>query len=49
NTLTNRLDRIVDILNLDLQNRELLFCLRLALRQRKILPLTTNYTTNPNE
>jgi purine catabolism regulator len=40
NTLTNRLDRIVDILKLDLQNRELLFCMRLALRQRKSLPLT---------
>ncbi|WP_371361753.1 Purine catabolism regulatory protein [Sporomusa rhizae] len=39
NTLSNRLDRIVDLTGLDLQNRELLFCLRLALRQRKILPI----------
>ncbi len=38
NTLSNRLDRIVDLTGLDLENRELLFCLRLALRQRKILP-----------
>ncbi len=37
NTLSNRLDRIVDLTGLDLENRELLFCLRLALRQRKIL------------
>lgn len=39
NTLSNRLDRILDITGLDFENRELLFCLRLALRQRKILPM----------
>lgn len=37
NTLANRLDRIVDIGGVDLKNRELLFCLRLALRQRRII------------
>jgi purine catabolism regulator len=36
NTLTNRLERIHDITNLDFSNRELLFGLRLALRQRKL-------------
>lgn len=37
NTLANRLERIADISGLDLENREQLFCLRLALRRRKIL------------
>ncbi|SMC99325.1 PucR family transcriptional regulator [Sporomusa malonica] len=36
NTLTNRLERIQDITSLDFSNRELLFSLRLALRQRKL-------------
>ncbi|WP_094606796.1 Purine catabolism regulatory protein [Sporomusa silvacetica DSM 10669] len=36
NTLSNRLEKIQDIVNLDFNNRELVFCLRLALRQRKI-------------
>jgi purine catabolism regulator len=36
NTLSNRLEKIVDIVNLDFNNKELVFCLRLALRQRKI-------------
>jgi purine catabolism regulator len=36
NTLTNRLGRIVDIANLDFNNRELLFSLRLAFRQKKL-------------
>lgn len=36
NTLSNRLEKIVDIVNLDFNNKELLFCLRLALRQRKV-------------
>lgn len=36
NTLTNRLERIQDITDLDFSNRELLFGLRLALRQRKL-------------
>lgn len=36
NTLTNRLEKIMDIANLDFNNKELVFCLRLALRQRKI-------------
>ena len=36
NTLTNRLERIHDITELDFSNRELLFGLRLALRQRKL-------------
>jgi len=37
NTLANRLERIVDISGLDLENREQLFGFRLALRRRKIL------------
>lgn len=37
NTLTNRLDKIIDIADLDFDNRELLFSLRLAFRQRKIM------------
>ncbi|MBP2625393.1 MAG: transcriptional regulator, PucR family [Firmicutes bacterium] len=37
NTLANRLERIADISGLDLENREQLFCFRLALRRRKIL------------
>lgn len=36
NTLSNRLEKIVDLVNLDFNNKELVFCLRLALRQRKI-------------
>ncbi|CVK20336.1 PucR family transcriptional regulator [Sporomusa sphaeroides] len=36
NTLTNRLERIHDITDLDFSNREFLFGLRLALRQRKL-------------
>lgn len=36
NTLTHRLDRITDLCGLDFTDRELLFCLRLTLRQRKI-------------
>ncbi|MBU2702490.1 purine catabolism regulator [Sporomusaceae bacterium BoRhaA] len=35
NTLSNRLERIADIVSLDFNNKELVFCLRLALRQRK--------------
>lgn len=35
NTLSNRLEKISDIINLDFKNKELIFCLRLALRQRK--------------
>lgn len=37
NTLANRLERIADISGLDLEDREQLFCFRLALRRRKIL------------
>lgn len=37
NTLTNRLEKIVDIADLDFNNRELLFSLRLAFRQRKLM------------
>lgn len=37
NTLTNRLDKIADITNLDFSNRELLFSLRLAFRQRRLV------------
>ncbi|QDR79835.1 PucR family transcriptional regulator [Sporomusa termitida] len=36
NTLSNRLEKIMDIVNLDFTNKELVFCLRLALRRRKI-------------
>jgi len=36
NTLSNRLEKITDITNFDFSSRELSFCLRLALRQRKI-------------
>ncbi|MBP2634544.1 MAG: transcriptional regulator, PucR family [Firmicutes bacterium] len=38
NTLSNRLERIIDLTGLDFENRELMLCLRLSLRQRKILP-----------
>jgi len=37
NTLANRLERITDISGLDLEDREQLFCFRLALRRKKIL------------
>lgn len=37
NTLSNRLEKITDIVNLDFNNKELIFCLRLALRQRRII------------
>ncbi|MBC8015772.1 MAG: helix-turn-helix domain-containing protein, partial [Sporomusaceae bacterium] len=37
NTLTNRLGKIIDLANLDFNNRELLFSLRLAFRRRKIV------------
>lgn len=36
NTLSNRLEKIMDTVHLDFANKELVFCLRLALRRRRI-------------